>query len=487
MIRGRRHTYPLGYRARPGSIAAVSPILFLAACGLSTQHPLPPDGSEQLADFPGGNVLIVIADDLGLEHVGAYAEGGRTRTFTPEIDKLAATGRRYDAAYSSPVCSPTRANLLTGRMGLRYGIGAGIRADDRTELPLAELTLPEMLDYSPRTYATGHVGKWHLASPKSPSGKDHPIAQGFDWFAGTVGNLGAPGYLPIGRDRGYYNWEKITDGAPVIVDRYATTETVDDALSRIREMPEPWFLQVAFNAPHAPWDAPPDDLHRFRLSDDASDEMLYLATVQALDTELGRMLNSMDPQVRDRTTIILIGDNGTPDNRASVNTGKLTLQQSGIHVPLIVAGPQVREPGMSYAGLVHSVDVFATVAEIAGVDIGKLRRKSRWGAPQAIPFDSVSFAGSLGDPDAPAMREHVYTDIFCNNHASCAETELRATILDREYKLVHRRNRTTFSRLDSEGVSERIDLETGSEADLAAYERFAATLERTVSRLKRDQ
>lgn len=317
---------------------------------------------------PGGNVIVVVLDDVGIEKLSAF--GSARAPTTPTIDALAARGVRFDRAYASPTCTPTRAELLTGRHASRHGAGSVLDLHgDTWELPLEALTLPEALAVAPGRYTTSAVGKWHLSTPRSPSGHHHPVRQGFGWYAGSLG------YLPSGEAHGlvdgYFRWEKtLPDGTTAMSTTYNTTDVVDDALARVRSMPEPFLLWVALNAPHQPLHAPPADLLGRAVDPRSPATELHAAMLEAADRELGRLFDGIPAAVLDATTVVLLADNGTA--QAAVDAGrdpdraKGTVYEGGVHVPLIVAGPHVGAPGVSHT-LVHAVDVFATVAELAGV------------------------------------------------------------------------------------------------------------------------
>jgi len=374
-----------------------------------------------------GNVLVLVADDLGIDKLAVYAEHPQPAP-TPNIDALARRGVLFRNAYGAPVCSPSRAAMLTGRYPRRYGLGArihGARGD--FELSLDETTLPELLDASDSGYDHSAVGKWHLASLGSPSSIQHPLLSGFRWYAGSFANLKVAAGK---RDRplGYTFWEKVSGGRPHFTETYATTDTVDDALARIGAMREPWFLWVAFNAAHAPWSEPPESLHTRR--DLSTQADVFDAMVEALDSEIGRLLRSMDAAVAARTTVIFVSDNGTPvaglRPPGNQQHRKGTLYQAGVRVPLIIAGPAVSRQNSESAALVHLVDVFATVAELAGIEPERAA---------GLQLDGHSLLPQLEDPSSPSAREYVYQDQFRPNGPGPYEWEERM-VGDGRYKLI---------------------------------------------------
>lgn len=359
-----------------------------------------------------GNVLIVVTDDMGVDQVSVYGEHPKAPR-TPNIDALAQDGVLFRNAWSSPTCSPSRGALLTGRLPSRTGLGSVIHPEEVWEMPRSEVIIPRMLRGAPDQWSSAAIGKWHLAGQASENALKHPNLMGFDHFAGTIGNIGEA-VRGNASDLTYRHWEKITDGKAEMVEEYATTVTVDDALKQIRNLPEPWVVYVSFNAPHAPWHVPPKDLHDMEIGPDASDALKYRAMIQALDNEFGRLLREMGPERRARTNIIFVSDNGTPDETTlapwPADRAKNTPFEGGINVPMIVAGPAVARPGTESQALVHLADIFATVADLAGVPLGK----DATGPMEGVRVDGRSLLPMLRDPNA-AGREVVFTEKFAPN------------------------------------------------------------------------
>jgi len=385
----------------------------------------PPAASAARTPRPP-NVLILLADDVGVDNIAVYGEAEDAPP-TPNIDALAARGVLFRQAHASPMCSPTRAGILTGRYGFRYGIGTRIEPRTDTDLPPWEVTIPEALRAGARRrYRTAAVGKWHLGVARDPQ---HPLDSGFDSHRGSLYNL-AHRPLDSGATQGFFSYAKAEDGRMVESDTYATTDAVDDALRRIRKMREPWFLYLAFNAAHHPYHVPPAGLHTRDVDERSSEAALFKADVEAMDTEIGRLLDSIDPKVLARTTVVFLGDNGTPP---SVKTGseagqpgKHSTYDGGVRVPLIVAGPPIRprRRGSETSALVNHTDLFATVMEIAGAHVD-------------VPEDSVSLVPYLRNPARPPLREWVYAEVFAPN-GSGPYTEEERMIRDARYKLIVR-------------------------------------------------
>lgn len=355
------------------------------------------------------NVLLVIADDLGADKLQSYSpQGNGPLPHTPTLDALAAGGVSFDNAWACPLCSPTRATILTGRYPFRHGVQFALPGSQA--LQLDEVTIPEVLDLSQiqggPDVASAAIGKWHLNSADT-GGADHPNLQGFDHFEGILAGA------PAGPD-GYYGWLETINGESSLNTTYATTEQVDDALAFIEGQQGPWFCWLAFNAPHTPFQAPPDELHGVELPDveDPADDPVpfFNAMVEALDTELGRLFASMDPEVLAQTTVIFVADNGTTGDVVlepyDPQRSKGSVYQNGVRVPLIVSGPGVLVPGRRVNAQVDVTDLFATSLELLGL--------GAW--PQLLPpdtaIDSVSLLPYLLNPFAPAQRDFVFTEVF---------------------------------------------------------------------------
>lgn len=382
------------------------------------------------------NILLIIGDDMGVEAFASYGLS-EDAPATPALDRLAGDGVRFTNFWAQPVCSPTRATVITGRYGFRTGIGrpvgggpmppapevpAGSPAESRNEpnpasaedraLPRPfllpdEFTLPMALkgDTDPG-YATAAFGKWHLAGPGN-GWTDHPNLAGFDHFAGLMG----------GGPESYFAWRKVVDGEVVGTVGYAPEDKVNDAIAWLDGRgDEPWLLWFAFNLAHTPMHVPPKEYRHSDFSDASAGGELpreswraaFEAMLEAMDTQIGRLLAGLSPEVRVNTYVIFMGDNGTwgpvigppfRDGRA-----KGTVYEGGVSVPLIVTGPGVARGGVSEA-LVNSTDLFATIMEMAGLDSDRA-------VPEHVTHDSVSFLDALSDPAAPSRREWLYADEF---------------------------------------------------------------------------
>jgi len=350
------------------------------------------------------NVLLLIADDLGVDKVGIY--GAADAPPTPNLDQLARDGVLFRNAWAQPTCSPSRALIQTGRQGFRTTIGQVVSTfSGGPALPLSEMTLPEMLDLGTGgRFAHCLVGKWHLGSSQV-GGALAPNLAGYQHFVGSL-----EGQLPS-----YTSWDRVVDGLSARVTGYATSVVVDDALAWIQAQDRPWLCTVSFQAPHAPFHRPPAHLHTRTLpaqeprpscgAAGADPQPFFDAMVEALDTEIGRLLSGLPD--RERTAVIFLGDNGTDRCVSSTPLhSKSSLYEGGVHVPMLVSGAGVARAGESTA-LVGAADVFATVAELAGVDLAA--------AFPGMPFDSISLVPYLSEPGRPSLRHWLYAETFTPN------------------------------------------------------------------------
>jgi len=352
-----------------------------------------PNAMAQDGDPP--NVLLIIADDMGLEVSPCYPFDAE-KPDMPVLEAMCRDGLVFDNVWAQPVCSPTRATILTGRYGFRTGVlypsggpfGGGINPD--------ELSLQRFLDgYAPVSYAHAVIGKWHLSDDDN-GGDDNPEVMGVGFYSGFIS-----GTLPD-----YYDFPLTTDGATADATDYATTLFTDIAIDWLAAQTGPWFLWLAHTAPHTPFHVPPEGLHDRQLDDSraamrADPLPYYLAALEALDHEIGRLLDALEPDARDNTVVIFIGDNGTPEQVAQAPytsaTVKGTLYPGGVRVPMVVSGAGITRKGEREAALINTTDLFATIADLAGI--------------AATPAeDSISFKPLLSS-DADGGRAFLYADL----------------------------------------------------------------------------
>jgi arylsulfatase A-like enzyme len=321
------------------------------------------------------NVIVIIADDLGVGDVGAY--GGPVAR-TPNIDALAAAGVRLTQGHvTAPICSPSRVALLSGRHNARYGFEhnpVGVRTE---HLPVTEPTIAHRM--KALGYATGHIGKWHLGwRPEL-----RPDRRGFD---SSYGMASGSGYFPAdtpGVERISITGQEaegggggaitmLRNGAPETVTSSLTDKFTDEAVSFIdAHRDRPFFLYLAYNAPHTPLEADAERLARFP-SDLRRDQRILAAMTAALDDGIGRISETLRAQGLERDTLVIfLSDNGCPRYLrgacfdGGLNGGKRHLLQGGVRVPFIVSWPGMLKPG-PYDGVVSSLDIAPTALAAAG-------------------------------------------------------------------------------------------------------------------------
>ena len=370
------------------------------------------------------NVLIVLLDDVGVDMVGCYAEGVHP-AHTPVIDGLASQGVLFRNAWSNPCCSPTRATILTGRYGFRTGIGFVI-SDGGYDLQFDELLLPEVFASTP--HSTAVFGKWHLSNSVDGDRHIHPNLSGFEQWMGYYHNFRKP--------LTYDWWIHTTNGLLNYTGDYATTREVDDFLGWQAVQSGPWFAYLAFHAAHEPFHAPPDHLHTESLPDvdpRVQPKPFYRAAIEAADTELGRLLAGLGPDLA-KTNVIVLGDNGTIGTVSTPpfepSHAKLTPYEGGINVPLIISGPAVSNGGREVDALVNTTDLFTTAIELAGYDPRQL-------LPPGHVHDSVSLLPYLKDPTQEPIRTWVFAEMWKPNGPGSHNLDLRM-LRDERYKIIRR-------------------------------------------------
>ena len=401
-------------------VCALAAWSLLCACDAASSTPAFPPG-EPL------NVLFVLLDDVGPELVRTYDLVDDAAP-TPTLDRLAAEGVRFTQAYATPMCSPSRAALALGRHPGAFGLGAAIHVNDPRDWSMVDdpPNLMELLrDEAPTPYQSGLAGKWHLdtfAGGALTSALDH----GFDHHYGSVGNLQANASTD-GKVQTYRNHEHLVDGVLERLTRHALLVDIDDAITLTGELTEPWFVQVGLRTAHLPYTAPPLALHDYGdVSGDAP--LATRAMVQATDGELQRLLDTLPDEVRARTVIIVMGDNGTT---GAAQTGdwdaasgsKGTTFEAGIRVPLIITGPHLDAPGRTDDALVSIVDLMPTILDAAHVP-----------AEVRPELDGISIWDQLLDASTPTRRTHVFTEFFSN--LGTPDVATRASMRDERWKLV---------------------------------------------------
>ncbi len=431
-------------------------LCWLAACVSEAPAPVAPivdartlalpATAPALPEPPPANVLLVVLDDVGVDKIPSYG-AHPDQPVLPVIDGLAARGVRFAQVWAHPVCSPTRAAILTGRHARRTGVGGTVDSTNNDYLlPQEEVLLPEALRRSPWAWETALLGKWHLDDDNTLAWPDRVFAQGFDHFRGTRGNLTIAPVVPADDVVYGYDYYELFDGdALAMTTAYPTTATVDDALALIPTLSEPWLVVLALHAPHKPFHDPPAPLLNTPLPLAPEPWQQFNAALEAADTELGRLLDALDPS---RTTVFVLGDNGTPTEAIrppfDPARDKGTLFEGGIRVPLVVAGPQVAAGATSDA-LVSDTDLFATVLDLAGVRASEVVWED--GAPPTwfgpgdgrtgpVPIDGLSLLPQLVDPATPGPRAQLFTERFMSNGGPPYTWRDQHAVRDERYKVV---------------------------------------------------
>jgi arylsulfatase A-like enzyme len=314
------------------------------------------------------NILVILADDLGYADLGF---NGCKDIPTPNIDTLARSGVRCTSGYvTHPFCSPTRAGLLTGRCQQRFGHEnnpAWLPESTVAGLPLPQTTIPQVLKTA--GYVTGCVGKWHLgAHPQF-----HPNRRGFDEYFGLLG--GGHAYLPGAKGSTEYQIPMDRNGRPEPLTEYLTTVLGREGASFLtRHKGRPWFLYLAFNAPHTPLQV--TDPLRERVKHIADETRRgYAALVVGLDDAVGVVMKALQEsgQLED-TLVFFLSDNGGPvtvthSSNAPLRGAKGQVFEGGVRVPFVVSWPGRLPSGRDYAQPVSSLDIFATAVALTGANV----------------------------------------------------------------------------------------------------------------------
>jgi len=379
------------------------------------------------------NILLIVADDIGVDYVGAYQEGTNPPP-TPTIDSLATNGVLFRNAWANPSCSPTRACIMTGRYPFRTLVGRWIghftNPPNVGLLRPNELTLPKAFDAANSGYAHALIGKWHLGNSFGSPDEPRTIG-GYAHYAGSL-----EGQIPS-----YTNWTHVVNGVSTPTTAYCTTQNTDDALSWIQGQTSPWLCVLTYQAPHIPYHAPPAHLHTQNLAGltpqttthTPANIPFYRAMVESLDTEMGRLFATLGPTVMNDTNVIFIGDNGTVQRQSVAPFNGLrakgTPYEGGVNVPLLISGPDVQQPGREVTALACAVDVFATVVELGNAAAG---------LPPFLVHDSQSLVPYLTDPNQANIRQFAYTEQFTGTSWPAPNSNGHATIRNGQYKLIHR-------------------------------------------------
>ena len=354
------------------------------------------------------NIILIIADDMGLDATPGYAIGN-LKPKMPNLTTFQNSGLTFTNFSVNPVCSPTRASIISGKYGYKTGV---LTVDDI--LSTSEVILQKFINQNTQNaYATAVIGKWHLAGTSTTF---NPESLGIDYYSGILS-----GGLPS-----YTNWTLREDGNSIPQTTYSTEKLTDLAKTWVGQQTKPFFLWLAYNAPHAPFHLPPANMHsQGALSSNTNDINsnplpYYLASVEAMDYQIGQLISSLTAAQKANTIIIFIGDNGTPNQVAQTynrNRVKNTVYQGGINTSLIISGKGVERKGIDNS-LLNSTDLFATIASISGVAIENYN-------------DSKNFSSLF--KESKTIRNYAYSEV---KDSSIDEYSIR----NLKYKLITKTN-----------------------------------------------
>ncbi len=368
------------------------------------------------------NIVYIVADDLGWKDVGFHGSDIKT----PHLDALAATGVRLEQFYAQPMCTPTRAALMTGRYPFRYGLQTAVILSGHTYgLPTDEWLLPQTLKEA--GYATAIIGKWHLghADPKY-----WPRQRGFDHQYGPlIGELDYFTHEQHGRVDWYRNNKVVKEKG------YTTTLLGDDAVKLIaaHDPATPLYLYLAFNAPHTPYQAPREYLDRYPDIADPS-RRAYAASITAMDEQIGRVVEALERRgMREHTLIVFQSDNGgtrnamfagegdmskikIPCENGPYRDGKGSLYEGGTRVVALANWPGHVAAGSTVNEMIHVVDLYPTIAALAGASTAKCK-----------PLDGLNVWPTISAGTASPRTEIIYN-----------VEPFRAGVRDGDWKLIWR-------------------------------------------------
>ncbi len=360
------------------------------------------------------NFVVILCDDLGYGDLGCF---GHPTIKTPNLDKLAAQGARLTDCYSSaPVCSSSRAGLVTGRCPTRSGVYDWISEGNVVHLKAGELTIPTLLKRA--GYATCMAGKWHLNGKFNTPGQTQPGDHGFEhWFA-TQNNAAPSHENPTNFVRNGSEAGKLEGFSCQLV-----ADEAIDWLKNSRDAGKPFYLQVCFHEPHEPVASPADLVSQYASAENV-DQAQYFANVANMDRAVGRLMATLDAmKLADETFVFFSSDNGPETFKRYPNAYrsygspgplrgmKLWLYEAGMRVPGIVRWPGHLKPGQVIHEPICSLDLLPTCCAMAGVqaptdraldgaDVTALLEGKTWQRKTPLFWH---YYHSLGEPKA-AMR-----------------------------------------------------------------------------------
>jgi arylsulfatase A-like enzyme len=370
------------------------------------------------------NIVYIVADDLGWKDVGF---NGCADIKTPNIDKLAATGAKLEQFYTQPMCTPTRACLMTGRYPFRYGLQTLVIPSVSTYgLATDEWLLPQALREA--GYQTAIIGKWHLGHADR---KYWPKQRGFDYQYGAM--IGELDYFTH-EEHGVLDWYR--DNKPLKQKGYTTTLIGNEAVKYINnhDTSKPFYLYLTFNAPHTPYQAPKEYIDRYQNIEDPT-RRAYAGMVTCLDDEMGRVVHALDEKgVRDNTLILFHSDNGgtrsamfagvmadmsnvkIPCDNGPYREGKGSLYEGATRVCALANWPGRIPAGVTVNEMIHVVDMYPTLAALAGASTAKCK-----------PLDGLNVWTTIAEGKPSPRTEIVYN-----------LEPFRASLRESDWKLVWR-------------------------------------------------
>ena len=374
------------------------------------------------ADKP--NIVHIVSDDLGWKDVGF---NGCTDIKTPNLDALAAGGAKLTQFYVQPMCTPTRAALMTGRYPFRYGLQTAVIPSVSTYgLAEDEWLLPQCLKEA--GYTTAIIGKWHLGHADK---KYWPKQRGFDVQYGAM--IGELDYFTH-KEHDVLDWYE--DNKPLNEEGYTTQLIGRRAVKLIEDQDpsKPLYLYLTFNAPHTPYQAPQEYIDRYKSIEDPT-RRTYAGMVSCLDDEIGKVVAALDKKgIRNNTLILFHSDNGgtrnamfagvmadmskvkIPCDNGPYREGKGTLYEGATRVCALANWPGHIKPG-SVDGLMHAVDLYPTLATLAGASMEKCKQ----------PVDGVNVWDVISEGKSSPRSEIVYNI-----------EPFRAAVRQGEWKLIWR-------------------------------------------------
>lgn len=376
------------------------------------------------------NLIIILTDDQGYHDVGF---NGCKDIPTPNLDSIAANGVRFSNGYVSySVCSPSRAGLLTGRYEQRFGHERNPRFqpdNPQSGLPLSEATLADVLGKV--GYQSGIIGKWHLGAHPDL----HPLKRGFNEFFGMLG--GGHRYFPeeltikdtndARNEADSYRLWILRNNTPVKTTRYLTDEFSDEAVRFVtRHKEDPFFLFLAYNAPHGPLQATERYLSRFSGIKNPK-RRTYAAMVSAVDDGVGRLLAKLrELGIENNTLIFYLSDNGGPidangSNNDPLRGSKGSPWEGGWRVPFAARWPGVLPKGRVYDQPVISLDIFATIAALAKAPLDPAR-----------PLDGVNLIPYLTGSQSGVPHDTIYLRMYDKGAFAVRSGDLKLVIPQRD-------------------------------------------------------